>query len=331
MQIGIKRAVERIPGGMMIVPLLAGSLITTAAPHAGAFFGSFTNALFTGALPILAVFYVCMGARISLRSLPLVVRRGGALLGTKVALGLVAGVVLGRLLGVQPVQAGFFAGLSTLAVVAAVNDTSGGLYMALMEQYGRPEDSAAYSVMALESGPFLTMVSLGVAGLSAFPWQTLVGAILPILVGVLLGNLDPELRSFLSGGAALLIPFFAFALGATLDMHRVWEAGLLGVLLGLTVVLISSLCLITVDRLIGGNGTAGMAASTTAGNAAAVPLLVASANHLYAAAAAPATVLVATSVIVTSLTVPPLTAWWHGRVVRRSVEALNLPVNEEAV
>jgi 2-keto-3-deoxygluconate permease len=317
MQLRIKKAIEKVPGGMMIVPLVCGALITTGAPRTADFFGSFTGALFTGALPILAVFYVCVGARITVRSLPLVVRRGGALMGTKIALGLVAGFLLGHLIGVEPIHAGWFAGLSALAVVAAVTDTNGGLYMALMEQYGRPEDSAAYSVMALESGPFLTMVSLGVAGLSAFPWQTLTGAILPLAVGMLLGNLDPELREFLSHGAAVLIPFFAFALGATLDLHQVWQAGLLGVALGLVTVLVCAVCLVLVDRLIGGNGTAGIAASTTAGNAAAVPMLVASANHRYAAAAGPATVLVAASVIVSSLLVPPLTAWWNSRVMRR--------------
>jgi 2-keto-3-deoxygluconate permease len=314
MQIPIKRTVERIPGGMMIVPLAVGSIITTFAPHAGVFFGSFTGALFTGALPILAVFYVCIGAKISVRSLPRVIRKGGALLATKFALGLAAGFTLGHLLGVEPVPTGFFAGISALAVVAAVNDTNGGLYMALMEQYGTSEDSAAYSVMGLESGPFLTMVSLGAVGLSAFPWQTLVGAILPLAVGMLLGNLDPDLRALLSGGTTLLIPFFAFALGCTLNLRRVWEAGLLGLALGLAIVLVTSVCLILVDRLIGGDGTAGIAASTTAGNAAAVPLLVAVANPRYADASAPATVLVSASVIVSSLLIPPLTAWWKSSV-----------------
>ena len=316
MQIRIKRGIESIPGGMMLVPLFAGATLATVAPHTGAFFGSFTNALFTGALPILAVFYVCMGAKITLSSLPSVVRKGGALMLTKVALGIAAASVLGRLIGVQPIHSGWFAGLSTVAVVAAMNDTNGGLYMALMDQYGRPEDSAAYSVMALESGPFLTMISLGIAGISAFPWPTLVGAILPLAVGMLLGNLDSELREFLSRGAGVMIPFFAFALGATMDLHRVWEAGLLGLALGVSIVLVSGFCLIIVDRLTGGNGTAGMAASTTAGNAAAVPMLVASANHSYTEAAASATVLVAASVIVSSLLVPPLTAWWNAQTRR---------------
>jgi len=217
---------------------------------------------------------------------------------------------------VQPITSGWFAGVSTLAVVAALNDTNGGLYMALMTRYGSTEDAASYSVMALESGPFLTMVTLGVAGLSSFPWQTLVGAVLPLCIGMVLGNLDPELRAFLGQGAPVLIPFFAFALGATLDLRRVWEAGLVGLALGLAVLLLSGTAMILVDRLIGGEGTAGIAAATTAGNAAAVPMLVASANHQYAAAAPQATVLVASSVIVTSLLVPPLTAWWHARATK---------------
>ena len=56
MQLPIKHSLERIPGGMVIVPLALGATIATFAPGAGSFFGSFTGALFTGALPILAVF-----------------------------------------------------------------------------------------------------------------------------------------------------------------------------------------------------------------------------------------------------------------------------------
>ena len=310
----LKRAIEQVPGGMMIVPLLCGASLTTFAPHAPQFFGSFTNALCNGALPILAVFYVCMGARISVSALPQLLKKGGALLATKVALGLLVSAILGRLIGIEPLHSGLFAGLSTLAVVAAINDTNGGLYMALMQQYGSPEDSGAYAVMSLESGPFLTMVSLGIAGLSGFPWQILVGSILPLAFGMLLGNLDREMRNFLVSAVPVIIPFFAFALGCTLDLHRVVQAGLLGIGLGVFVVAVSAIALIFVDRLVGGDGTAGMAASSTAGNAAAVPALVAAANPSYAPAAGSATVLVAASVIVSSLLVPPLTALWKSRV-----------------
>ncbi len=152
MQVPIKRSLERIPGGLMIVPMAAGAVVATAAPGAGAFFGSFTGALFSGALPILAVFYVCLGATIPLESLPTVARRGGTLLAGKILAGLIAGLVLGHFLGERPVSEGFFAGVSALAVVAAINDTNGGLYIALMQHYGRAEDGAAYCLMSLESG-----------------------------------------------------------------------------------------------------------------------------------------------------------------------------------
>jgi len=319
MQVPIKRAIEKVPGGMMVVPLLVGALIATFFPDTPKFFGSFTGALFSGALTILAVFYVCMGASIDFRATPYIAKKGGTLLIVKVGVAVVLGLIFGRILGEAPVGAGMFAGVSTLAVVAAMNDTNGGLYMALMGQYGRPRDVGAYTVMSLESGPFLTMITLGVAGLSAFPWQTLVGAILPLMVGMIIGNLDREMRDFLSRAVPVMIPFFAFALGAGLDLSKVWQAGLLGLGMGVGVVVVTGIPLFFADRITGGNGVAGVAAASTAGNAAAVPAIVAAANPAYADAARPATILVAACVVVTAILVPIVTAWTT-RVVGRDVE-----------
>lgn len=310
-QIHIKRGIERVPGGMMIVPLLLGALVATFLPGMPKFFGSFTNALFTGALPILAVFYVCMGASIDVKATPYLLKKGGALFVTKVGAAIVIGVVMGHFLGEQPISSGLFAGLSTLAVVAAMNDTNGGLYMALMGQYGRSEDVGAYTIMSLESGPFLTMVTLGVAGLSAFPWPTLVGSVLP------LGNLDREMRAFLGKAVPVMIPFFALALGASLDLHKVWQAGILGIGLGIAVVIVTGIPLYLADRLTGGTGVAGVAAANTAGNAAAVPALIAAANPVYSEAAKSATLLVAACVVVTAILSPILTAAVAKRVQLR--------------
>src|SRR6476659_2162861 len=211
-QVPIKRAIERVPGGLMVVPLLTGALFATFIPATPQYFGSFTGALFTGALPILAVFFVCTGASIDFQATPYILKKGGALFAVKIAVGVLLGVLFGHLLGEAPVSAGMFAGISTLAIVAAMNDTNGGLYMALMGQYGQPRDVGAYTVMSLESGPFLTMITLGVAGLSAFPWPTLAGAFLPLAACMVLGNLDRDLRDFFGRAVPVMIPFFAFAL-----------------------------------------------------------------------------------------------------------------------
>lgn len=55
----IKRSIEKIPG-MMLVPLFLGALCHTFA-GGGKYFGSFTNGMITGTVPILAVWFFCMG------------------------------------------------------------------------------------------------------------------------------------------------------------------------------------------------------------------------------------------------------------------------------
>jgi hypothetical protein len=83
------------------------------------------------------------------------------------------------------------------------------------------------------------------------------------------------------------------------------------------VIVITGTALFIVDRLTGGTGVAGLAAATTAGNAAAVPMVVASANEAYRPVAAQATAIVASSVLVTAILVPVVTAWWAGKVARK--------------
>lgn len=319
MTLQIKAMMERVPGGLMLVPLLIGAIIHTTWPGAGVFFGSFTEAFFTGLPAILAVFYVCLGATLDVRTTPYIAKKGGALLLSKIAFAAVVGTVAGHLLGEAPITSGIFNGLSALAVIAALNDTNGGLYMSLMGQYGRNKDVGAYSVLSLESGPFLTMLTLGIAGLSAFPWQALVGAILPLALGMVLGNVDPAMRRLLAPAVPAFIPFLGLTLGLTLSLFTIWQAGLLGIALGVFVVLAGGVILVLSDRATGGDGIAGLAAATTAGNAVVVPSIVAAANPVYTEAAHTATVLVGSSVVVSAVLCPIITALYaRGLRVGRS-------------
>jgi 2-keto-3-deoxygluconate permease len=82
--------------------------------------------------------------------------------------------------------------------------------------------------------------------------------------------------------------------------------------------------------LLGGSGIAGAAASSTAGNSAAVPQAVAIADTSFAPVAAAATVQVTASVIVTAILTPLLTAWWSRRVLRAQAASAAKPHIEEA-
>ncbi|HEY0210606.1 2-keto-3-deoxygluconate transporter [Acerihabitans sp.] len=320
----IKRAIDKIPGGMMLVPLFIGALCHTFAPDAGKYFGSFTNGLISGTVPILAVWFFCMGASIKLSATGMVLRKSGTLVVTKIAVAWVVAAVASRFLPVNGVEMGFFAGLSTLALVASMDMTNGGLYASIMQQYGSKEESGAFVLMSLESGPLMTMIILGTAGIASFEPHVFVGAVLPFLIGFALGNLDPELREFFSKAVQTLIPFFAFALGNTINLNVIAQTGLLGVLLGIAVIIITGIPLILADKFIGGgDGTAGIAASSSAGAAVATPVLIAEMVPAFKPMAPAATALVATSVIVTSILVPIITALYSKRVRKGHVSLMD--------
>jgi 2-keto-3-deoxygluconate permease len=134
---------------------------------------------------------------------------------------------------------------------------------------------------------------------------------------MLLGNLDPAMRKFLAPAVPALVPFLGLTLGLTINLTAVWKAGLLGIGLGLFVVICGGAVLLLADKLTGGDGIAGLAAATTAGNAAVVPTIVAQANPVYAPAAQSATVLVASSVVVTAILCPIITVLWARLVLKQ--------------
>jgi len=157
----------------------------------------------------------------------------------------------------------------------------------------------------------------------------MVSVIAPIVVGAILGNLDEDLKQFFGTHEPIIVPFMAFTLGQTINLKSVVTAGLPGVALGVTVLVVTGAVCIVVDRLLGGSGIAGAAASSTAGNSAAVPQAVALADTSFAPVAAAATVQVTASVIVTAILTPLLTAWWFRKVERsRALEAADQRVEE---
>lgn len=307
----IKQTIDRIPGGLMLVPLFLGAICHTFSPDAGKYFGSFTNGLITGTVPILAVWFFCMGAGIDIRATGTVLRKSGTLVVTKIAVAWVVAVIAAKVLPGNGIQTGFFAGLSTLALIAAMDMTNGGLYASIMQQYGSKEEAGAFVLMSIESGPLVTMLIMGTSGLATFEPRLFVGAVLPFLVGFALGNLDSELREYFGKASNVMIPFFAFALGNTIDLNVITKTGFLGIALGISVIVVTGIPLMLADKFIGGgNGTAGLAASSTAGAAVTNPLIIGEMLPEFKPMAQAATTLVATSVIVTSIMVPILTAWW---------------------
>ena len=66
MAVPIKKWLDKIPGGIIIVPLFLGCLINTFFP-AALQIGSFTTGIVNGTSALVGIFFVCMGAQLDLK------------------------------------------------------------------------------------------------------------------------------------------------------------------------------------------------------------------------------------------------------------------------
>ena len=298
---------KKIPAGMMVVPLLSGSIITTVFPNIWEI-GGLTAALFSsaGTNTLLGAQLFCMGTALQVKDMPAVLKRGGVLLIAKFLIGAGIGIAVGKIFG----DAGFF-GLSTLAIVSAVTNSNGSVYLTLMGNYGDRADAGCFPLLALNDGPFFTLVALGASGLANIPIMSLVAAIIPVALGIIIGNLDHGMRNIFAPMGTAIIPLIGFALGTGINLMNIVKGGVSGILLGLITVFAGGAFIVFCDRFITRRpGYAGWAVATTAGNAVAVPAAVALVDPALETVAATATVQVAASVVISCILVPVITNWW---------------------
>ncbi|SDC56513.1 2-keto-3-deoxygluconate permease [Geodermatophilus telluris] len=293
---------NRIPGGLMLIPLVLGSVLGTFAPGALGI-GSFTTALFQdSALPLIALLIFATGTQVTFRTGGPVLAHTGVILLFKslIPAGLI--VLLGLVVGLD----GFW-GLSILGLLAAFDNSNGGLWLAFTGKYGDNRDRGAYLASAINDGPFFSLLFLGASGLGDIPVLTLVAALVPFLLGALVGNLDPQWREVLRPVPNIVIPFFAFALGTGIDLGAVVTGGIGGLVIGVAVVLITGALVYVGYRFVlrrGRKAGIGFAAATTAGNAIATPGIVAAADPRFAEYVGTATAQVAASALVTAILAP---------------------------
>lgn len=300
-------ACKKIPAGLMVIPMLLSAVLNTFFPNLFQI-GSFTTALFTstGSTTIVAIVLFCMGSQLEIRAIPKVVKRGGLLLVSKFLVGAVIGIAVGKVFGPSGV-----CGLSALAIISAVTNSNTSIYLSLIQEYGDEMDVAAHPILTLNDGPVFTLIALGASGLAQFSPSSLIAAIIPIVVGMVLGNLDKDFREFVAPIGSIMLPFMGFTLGAAINIKNIFYGGVQGIVLGVLTLFVGGAFMVFCERFIGKRpGYAACALATTAGNAVAVPAAVALVDPAWEPYVAAATTQVAASVVFTAILVPFIAAWW---------------------
>lgn len=298
---------DKVPGGLMLIPLILGSIVGTW----GVGFlelGSFTTALFANsALPLIALLIFATGTQVSVKTSGPVLATAGVVLLMKSIIPAFLVIALGWVVGID----GIF-GLSILGLLAMVDNSNGGLWLAYTGRYGDKRDRGAYIASALNDGPFFSMLFLGASGLGSIPFWALLGAIIPFILGMIIGNLNPHWREVVKPTAAIVIPFFAFALGTGIDLGAVVKGGASGIVAALIFAPFTGFLVYLGYKFLlrrGYRSGLGFAAGTTAGNAIATPAVVGAADPTFAPYVETATAQVAAAVLVSAIIAPLLASW----------------------
>jgi len=297
------KTMQKVPAGLMLIPLALGVLVNTFAPDA-LMIGGFTTALFKqGALPLIAVLIFATGAQITgSHSGKAAAATTGVVLVCKTLIPASIAIALGLLIGVEG-----FLGISILALLAIMGNSNGALWLAFAGEYGDERDTGAYVASAFDDGPFLALIFLGASGLGEIPILALVAAVVPFILGLIVGAVDREWTQVLDHVPNIVIPFMSFAVGTGISLGTVLTGGLQGIFLGIGVVIFTGGLTYLGYRFVlrrGPKSGIGFAAGTTAGNAVAVPAAVAAADPSFLPFVSSAAAQTASAVLVTAILAP---------------------------
>ena len=168
---------KKLPGGLVIIPLVIAVLIATFVPQAFQIGGYVTALFYEGNSAMMGFFLIVCGSTINIKQVGMPLYKGVTLTGMKLLLGILFGLAVGRICGPDG-----FLGITPFVMIAAITNSNGSLYISLSSQFGNATDTGAISILSLNDGPFFTLVALGATGLASIPINSLIATLVPILI-----------------------------------------------------------------------------------------------------------------------------------------------------
>nr|WP_284249782.1 2-keto-3-deoxygluconate permease [Tetragenococcus halophilus] len=310
------KKIQKIPGGLILVPLLLGMFINTFFPSALEIGGTTTSLFKEGNNVLMGMFLIVCGTQINIKQVGIPLYKGTLLVLLKVAVGGGIAWLVSTIWGAQGVL-----GLTPFVLYCGLPSENSSLYVALASEYGDPNDVGAVALQSIKNGPIATMILMGAYGAANVPVMDVVSTIVPIVIGVILGNLDKDFLALAKNSQNLIIILMSFGIGASSNLTTLWSAGLSGVLLGvfslaLGVVFFFVYNLMLKKRL---KTPLGAAIGSIANNAALTPAIIAASDTSLQPLVGEASAQLATACIITMLGVPILVKYCDNYMKKRNI------------
>ena len=165
----IMKTLYRVPGGLVIFPILVGCTLNTLCPNVLQLGGA-TTALATGTSTLLGAFFVCMGASLQIKNAPKAIKVGAVATFSKLFLSIALGVLISKVFNDS------FLGISSLALIGGMSNSNGGMFAALTKTYGDEADQGAIAMASLNDGAIFYHDRSGQCRTCKYPIQVFAGS-----------------------------------------------------------------------------------------------------------------------------------------------------------
>ena len=318
----ILKKIDKIPGGIILVPMLCTAIINTLCPEALQI-GVITPPLLSPSGPpvFIGVLLFLAGSQFQVKDIPAAMGRGGVLLLAKILIAVGLTFCYLRLFGTDGAL-----GISVLAFCITVISLNPGTFLAVATVYGDSVDPPGFGLYNLVVAPTIPAVILGVLDGAAFDYMAIVTTLVPFLLGMLLGNLDPELKGLFAGATRPVLFFAGCDFGAAVDLVSAVKTGVSGLALsGIYIVFCLGLMLLVDKLILRQPGYAAASLSCVAGASVSMPPIVAELLPQYAPYVESAMAQIACGVVFTTVFSCFFTKW----VLKRFGDARSLKKSEK--
>lgn len=300
----ILNKMKKVPGGLLIIPMLLAAAINTVCPQILQI-GNPTTALFTskGTMVLLGLMLFFSGTQCRVSQIKTMLKRSGTLCLIKLFIAYGIGVFINKYFGAEG-----FLGISIVTIIAVLTSCNPGLYLALINNYGDEVDASAFGILNLIVVPVVPITILSSTGGQRIDINTIIATLFPFVLGMLLGNLDKNFRKLYEPGTAILLPFMGISFGVNINIIVALKAGVSGIICTILFYIICLIPLLIVDKkVLKRPGYAASAMCSVAGLSLVVPTLAAELNPVYEKFIQVSIAQIAFAVILTTIVTPIIT------------------------
>lgn len=300
----ILNKMKKIPGGLLIIPMLLAAIINTVSPKILQI-GNPTTALFTskGTMVLLGLMLFFSGTQCKVSQIKTMIKRSGTLCLVKIIIAYGVGIFINNYFGAEG-----FLGISVVTIIAVVTSCNPGLYLALIDSYGDEVDASAFGILNLIVVPAVPITILSSTSGQGLDFNTIIATLFPFILGIVLGNLDDNFRKLYSSGTAILLPFMGISFGVNINIIVALRAGISGIISTILFYIICLIPLLIIDKKVMKRpGYAATAMSSVAGLSLVVPTLAAELNPVYEKFIQVSIAQIAFVVILTTIITPIIT------------------------